>query len=159
MESLPHGNSGFVFGEDAQACGGKIKGRKGYPAAYRVKQLRYLVSVGTLTTGFDVTQTTIIAMLRRTESAALFQQIMGRAWRIDPDKRASLLLDYAGNVDNHFPDGDKHKHCHSRADQEEGDGAIDCECPMCEGVNNFGPRPNPSGFGIDRHGYIELDWR
>ena len=93
-------------------------------------------------------------MLRRTESAALFQQIMGRAWRIDPDKRNALLLDYAGNVDNHFPDGDLYKPViKARIKKESGDG-IECECPDCGGLNTFGARPNPSEYKIDRNGYF-----
>jgi len=154
MESLPPENSGFVYGEDAAACAGKYSGRKAVIDAYREKKFRYIVSVGTLTTGFDVTHTAIIAMLRRTESAALFQQIMGRAWRIDPDKKTALLLDYAGNVDNHFPDGDIYKPIIKASIKKDGDGQIECECPTCAGVNGFGARPNPSQYGIDRNGYF-----
>jgi DNA repair protein RadD len=154
MESLPPLNSGFVYGDDAQACGGKYQGRKAVIDAYRNRKFRYLVSVGTLTTGFDVTHTAIIAMLRRTESAALFQQIMGRAWRLDPDKTHSLLLDYAGNVDNHFPDGDIYKPVIRASIKKEGGEGIECECPMCGGMNTFGARPNPTGYGIDNAGYF-----
>ena len=154
MESLPSHNSGFVYGEDAQAAGGKYSGRKAVIDAYRNKKFRYLVSVGTLTTGFDVTHTAIIAMLRRTESAALFQQIMGRAWRLDPDKTHSLLLDYAGNVDNHFPDGDIYKPVIRASIKKEAGDGIECVCPLCSGINTFGARPNPSGYQIDKAGYF-----
>lgn len=154
MESLPPDKSGYVYGEDAQACGGRIKGRKAVIDAYRRKAFRYLVSVGTLTTGFDVTHTAIIAMLRRTESAALFQQIMGRAWRLDDDKSHSLLLDYAGNVENHFPDGDIYKPVIRAQTKKDTGGKINCECPTCGGVNEFGARPNPSEYGIDKEGYF-----
>lgn len=154
MESLPAHNSGYVFGEDAQAGGGKYCGRKSVIDAYRKKKFRYLVSVGTLTTGFDVTHTAIIAMLRRTESAALFQQIMGRAWRLDPEKTYSLLLDYAGNVDNHFPDGDIYKPVIRASIKKEAGEGIECQCPLCGGINLFGARPNPSGYHVDRAGYF-----
>lgn len=154
MESLPPGNSGYVYGEDAAASGGTIKGRKAVIDAYRKRVFRYIVSVGTLTTGFDVTHTAIIAMLRRTESAALFQQIMGRAWRVDPDKPSSLLLDYAGNHENHFPDGDIYKPVIRATIKKEGSGEIECKCGLCGGINTFGARPNPSGYGVDREGYF-----
>ena len=154
MESLPPMNSGFVYGEDAQACGGKFSGRKAVIEAYRNKKFRYIVSVSALTTGFDVTHTAVIAMLRRTESAALFQQIMGRAWRIDPDKKHALLLDYAGNVDNHFPDGDIYKPVIKASIKKESGEGIECTCPMCGGINTFGARPNPSEYNIDKEGYF-----
>lgn len=154
MESLPPMNSGFVYGEDAQACGGKYSGRKSVIDAYREKKFRYIVSVGTLTTGFDVTHTAIIAMLRRTESAALFQQIMGRAWRVDPDKKTALLLDYAGNHENHFPDGDIYKPVIRASIKKDAGEGIECECPMCIGINTFGARPNPSEYKIDKAGYF-----
>ena len=54
-------------------------------------------------TGFDCTSVSIIAVLRKTESASLLQQIIGRALRLHDGKEYSLLLDYADNVNTHFP--------------------------------------------------------
>lgn len=147
MASLPPANARLVTGETA----GKERAR--IIADYREQRFRYLVSVGTLTTGFDVEHTSTIALLRYTESAALLQQIMGRAWRIHPGKADSLLLDYAGNVERHFPDGDIYAPVF-KASGLSGDGAkLEAECPDCRHVNEFTVHRDYADYETDRHGY------
>lgn len=147
LASLPPDNSAIVTGE----CG--TADRRKAIKDYREGRVRYIVSVGTLTTGFDVAHTGTIALLRYTESAALLQQIMGRAWRMHPDKPDSLLLDYAGNVERHFPDGDIYNP-DIRAGKAPGDGApMDCHCPDCGHINEFTRHPDYLDYKHDRHGY------
>lgn len=154
MASLPPANAGFVTGDTASAMGGAVKGRDAVIEAYRKGLFKYLVSVGTLTTGFDVSHTATIATLRKTESAALLQQILGRAWRLDDNKPMSFWLDYAGNADEHFPDGDIYSPV-IRANAVSGEAIpITCTCPDCGGENEFSGRKNPDGFGHDEHGYF-----
>ncbi len=61
--------------------------------------LRALVNVGVLTTGFDAPQTDCIISLRPTKSPVLWQQIMGRGMRLAPGKENCLLLDFVGNLE------------------------------------------------------------
>lgn len=145
MASLPPGNSALVTGETAN--------RKDIIERYRAQKFRYLVSVGTLTTGFDVSHTETIVLLRYTESAALLQQILGRAWRLHTGKDTSLLLDYANNVERHFPDGDIYNP-EIRAGKVGGGGeAIEAHCPECDHVNEFSLNPDYADYQRDRHGY------
>jgi|TARA_R100000479_G_scaffold176487_1_gene131306 DNA repair protein RadD len=147
LASLPPENSALVTGATPTAERNRII------KAYRNRTIRHLVNVGTLTTGFDVEHTETIALLRFTESAALLQQILGRAWRLHPDKADSLLLDYAGNVAKHFPDGDIYNP-EIRVKGKGGEGIpIEAECPDCGYVNEFSLNPEYADYQRDKHGY------
>ena len=63
--------------------------------------LRYLVNVNVLTTGFDAPHIDLIAVLRATTSPGLFAQICGRGFRKSPGKTDCLLLDFGGNLSRH----------------------------------------------------------
>lgn len=65
--------------------------------------LRALVNVNVLTTGFDAPHIDLIVSLRPTVSTALWVQICGRGMRIHPGKRDCLVLDYANNIARHGP--------------------------------------------------------
>lgn len=71
--------------------------------AYQAGQVRALVNVKVLTTGFDAPRTDCLVSLRPTLSAGLWVQICGRAMRPSPGKLNALLLDYAGNIARHGP--------------------------------------------------------
>ena len=43
---------------------------------FKQQRFKYIVSVGTLTTGFDAPHVDVVAVLRATESASLFQQTL-----------------------------------------------------------------------------------
>ena len=66
--------------------------------AFRAGQVRCLVSVGVLSTGFNVPHVDLVALLRPTLSAGLFVQQVGRALRTAPGKDDALILDYARNT-------------------------------------------------------------
>lgn len=146
--SLPPSISGIVTGDP------KHKGeRKDTVQLYRDQKIKYLVSVGTLTTGFDVEHTRVIALLRRSESAALMTQILGRAWRLDEMKPRSIVYDYAGNLDMHFPDGDIYKPV-IRAGKAKVDGKpMICVCPDCSYQNEFSAHPDYIDYPVDENGY------
>src|SRR5690606_22867851 len=115
--------------------------------------IRYLASVGTLTTGFDAPHTQVIALLRQTESSALLTQILGRAWRLHDGKEYSILLDYASNIDNHFPDGDIYSPV-IRAKKEKGEAIpIKAKCPDCGYENEFSCIPDYADHDKDENGY------
>lgn len=81
-------------------------------AAYRRGALRCLVNVAALTTGFDVQEVDMLVMRRRTKSLGLYIQMVGRLLRtiggniaesIRRGKADGLVVDFAGNIDQHGP--------------------------------------------------------
>lgn len=71
--------------------------------AYKAGQIRCLVNVNVLTTGFDAPETDLLAVLRPTQSTGLYVQIMGRGMRVAEGKTDCLVLDFGGNVARHGP--------------------------------------------------------
>lgn len=79
-------------------------------AAYRRGQLRALVNVAALTTGFDVPDVDMLVMRRATQSLGLYVQMIGRGLRtiggnidasIAAGKADCLVCDYASNISTH----------------------------------------------------------
>jgi DNA repair protein RadD len=99
LASLPPEISAMVTGETPK------KEREKILSLFQKKQIKYLVNVAVLTTGFDAVHIDLVALMRATESAALMQQMIGRGLRLDEGKRDCLVLDYAGNIERHCPDG------------------------------------------------------
>lgn len=64
---------------------------------YLSKETRHIVSVGTLTTGFNAPFVDAIVLVRATRSQVLFRQIVGRGFRPYPGKENCLVLDAGGN--------------------------------------------------------------
>ena len=148
MSSLPPSISALVTGDTPKADRKKIIDK------YKRQDIRYLVNVGTLTTGFDVPHTQVIALLRKTESASLLQQILGRAWRLHPDKEKSYVFDYANNIDFHFPDGDIYNPEIRATKSKEKGSPLKVKCPSCSYVNDFSCRPEYVNSAIDENGYV-----
>ena len=63
-------------------------------SAFRKGQIRCLVNVAVLTTGFDVPELDFIALLRATKSPVLYVQIAGRGMRLAPGKTDCLWADF-----------------------------------------------------------------
>lgn len=144
-ESLPPKNRGIVTNESTD--------KKSTIRRYRAQEIKYLVSVGSLTTGFDVDHTSVIATLRLTMSATLLQQILGRAWRLHCNKPKSYWLDYAGNCEEHFPDGDIYNpKIEAKAPAGEKKN-IKAECPVCSHENVFSLNKDYAEYKYDNHGY------
>jgi len=70
---------------------------------FRRQELKYLVNVDVLTTGFDATNIDAVALMRPTMSPGLYYQMVGRGLRIDDTKADCLILDYASNIQRHGP--------------------------------------------------------
>lgn len=70
---------------------------------FRAGEIRALVNVMVLTTGFDVPDVDMLVFLRPTLSPGLFVQMAGRGTRIAEGKSDCLLLDFARNLDRHGP--------------------------------------------------------
>lgn len=65
---------------------------------FRQGDIRVIFNVRVLSTGFDYTGIDCIVLGISTASIALYYQIIGRATRIDADKRDALIVDLGGNV-------------------------------------------------------------
>lgn len=157
MASLPPEMSSIVTGTTPKAERASILER------FVDRQIKYLVNVSVLTTGFDAPHVDVIAILRKTESVGLLQQIIGRGLRLHDDKRDCLVLDYTENLETHCPDGDLFAPT-IRAGKAPGDGegSVDAECEWCSYENQFGLRPEAQSFAdsnaIDANGYcLDLD--
>lgn len=148
MASLHPDNSALITGETPKAEREKIV------KDFKSRKFLYLVSVGTLTTGFDAPNVSHIAILRATESVSLLQQIMGRGMRLYDGKTECVVFDYAGNFEKHCPDGDLYAPQVKAAYQSEGGDPVEAVCESCNRVNMFSARPNDSGFLIDANGYF-----
>jgi DNA repair protein RadD len=70
---------------------------------YKARGFQALVSVETLTTGFDAPNVDLIALMRPTMSPVLHVQMIGRGLRKAEGKENCLVLDYAGNVERLGP--------------------------------------------------------
>lgn len=66
--------------------------------SFKRGELRWLINVDVLTTGFDAPCIDCIAIMRATESPALLAQMLGRGFRLSPGKRDFLTLDFGGNL-------------------------------------------------------------
>lgn len=100
-------------------------------AAFKRGEIRALASMGVLTTGFNAPAVDLIALLRPTQSAGLYVQMVGRGTRLAPGKENCLVLDFAGNVRRHGPiDLVRPK----RPGENGGGEAPTKVCPMCESI-------------------------
>jgi DNA repair protein RadD len=68
---------------------------------FKSQELRFLVNVDVLTTGFNAKCVDAIAILRATMSPGLFCQMVGRGLRLHESKTNCLLLDFGGNIARH----------------------------------------------------------
>lgn len=114
-----------------------------------------LVNVATLTTGVDLPVVDTIAIMRPSESASLWQQIVGRGMRLSPEtgKTDCLLLDYTENMDTFFPSGDIYRP-EVRAVRERKKEYLNVACPTCEYLNRFVLATNEMGLPVSPDGYF-----
>ncbi|MEW5849346.1 MAG: DEAD/DEAH box helicase [Myxococcota bacterium] len=125
LELLPPGQSALVVGETSSAERDDIIQR------FKARQLKFLVNVSVLTTGFDAPHVDVIALLRPTESVSLFQQIVGRGLRQSPGKSDCIILDYTGQGHDLFrPEIDEDRPSGAAV-------AVVVPCPSCGHENEF----------------------
>ncbi|WP_227368915.1 DEAD/DEAH box helicase [Halomonas sp. M20] len=138
---------GYLPGDEAALITGATpsKERRRLIDAFKTHQLKYLVNVSVLTTGFDAPHVDLIAILRPTESVGLYQQIIGRGLRLAPNKMDCLILDYAGNPwDLYAPEIGAPK---PDSDSE----PVQVECPACGHANMFWGK-REGDIVIEHHG-------
>lgn len=140
LSLLPESESDIVIGDTPSPERDAIIQR------FKQRDLKFLVNVSVLTTGFDAPHVDLIAILRPTESVSLYQQIVGRGLRLSPGKTECLVLDYAGNTyDLYQPEvGDPKPDSDSEI--------ITIPCPACGFNNNFWGKLDSNGFLIEHYG-------
>jgi DNA repair protein RadD len=140
MGLLPAGQAALVVGDTESADRDRII------LDFKAKKLKFLVNVSVLTTGFDAPHVDLIAMLRPTESASLYQQIIGRGLRLSPGKEDCLILDYTGQNHSIFnPEIEDDK-------PSEESVPVKIACPMCGFDNTFWGYLAPDGEVIEHFG-------
>jgi len=114
--------------------------------AFKRKQIKYLVNVSVLTTGFDAPHVDMIAILRPTQSVSLYQQIIGRGLRLSENKKYCLVIDYTGNdFDLYHPEiGEKKPNSKSQP--------VQVVCPSCEFPNIFWGICDDDGYLVEHYG-------
>lgn len=154
LASLPPEMSAIVTAETPQTE------RKSILDRFKAQRIKYIVNVSVLTVGFDAPHVDVIAILRKTESVGLLQQIIGRGLRLFDGKQDCLVLDYTTNLEEHCPDGDIFAPIIRTSKAPGVPGGLSCFCPECGYENNFSVQPKvaEAGYEIDRHGYcLDLD--
>lgn len=117
--------------------------RKRIVQRFRDGDLPCLVNVGVLTTGFNAPCCDMMAVMRPTQSTALYVQIMGRGMRTFPGKKNCLVLDYGENVMRHGPINRVRPKAKGGGDQA----APTKTCPECQTIVAMGLRMCPEcGF-------------
>jgi len=112
----------------------------------RNKELKFVVNVSVLTTGFDAPHIDLIAIMRPTESVSLFQQIVGRGLRLSPGKKDCLVLDYTNSAHNIFdPEIDGRR-------PREDSSPVEIECPDCGFYNDFWGITDDEGRVLEHFG-------
>lgn len=127
---------------------------------FKTQRVKYIVNVAVLTVGFDAPHVDVIAILRKTESVGLLQQIVGRGLRLCEGKTDCLVLDYTSNIEEHCPDGDLFDPIICANKAPGAPGSCKVHCPECEYENRFTLQPQvvEAGYEIDRYGYcLDLD--
>jgi len=117
-------------GIDAEALHSQSEGdRHEVTKRFINRELRCIVSVGMVTTGFDAPNVDLLVLLRPTMSQVLHIQMIGRGLRICKGKDHCLVLDFAGNIERLGPINNV------RIPRKKGEGGggepITKRCPVC----------------------------
>lgn len=106
---------------------------------FKREEIRALVSVNALTTGFDAPHTSLIALARPTKSCGLYVQMVGRGTRLAPGKDDCLVLDFGNCIATHGPVDAPRVKAEKSGDTEKGEMPTKA-CPSCEARNTIAAR-------------------
>jgi len=140
MSYLPESDAHVVFGDT------EISDRDKIVEDFKNKKFKYLVNVSVLTTGFDAPHVDVIAIMRPTESNALYQQIIGRGLRLSEDKKDCFILDYTGMGHDIFAP--------EIADKKTQKDTVPVmvDCPVCGFQNHFWGYADSDGYVLEHFG-------
>jgi DNA repair protein RadD len=152
LASLPSELSAIITAETPKSMRDSLIRR------FKARDLKYMVNVSVLTIGFDAPHVDVIAILRKTESVGLLQQIIGRGLRLSPGKIDCLILDYTTNLEDHCPDGDLFAPVVKAGKGGGESNGMPCVCPVCTYENTFAANLAYLEFKKDEAGYaLDLD--
>lgn len=98
---------------------------------FETGQITVLVNVAVVTEGFDLPDASCVMMTRPTKSLALYLQMVGRGLRRKDDGGDCLILDLAGNADEHgLPDKEREWSLAARGNPVAGEPPVS-HCPGC----------------------------
>ncbi len=137
---LPEQSSSLVIGDTPG------DERDSIVVRFKNREIKFLVNVSVLTTGFDAPHIDVIAILRPTESVGLYQQIVGRGLRLFEGKQDCLVLDYTG-----VPH-DIYKPLVSDRRPTADSVPVKVPCPHCEHLNDFWGVVDGSGEVVEHFG-------
>jgi len=101
---------------------------------FRAGNIRAICNVAVLTTGFDVPEVDLIALVRNTKSPVLYTQIAGRGMRISPHKQDCLWLDFTDTTALLGPVDEIRGRAETKKDEKGGKAPFKI-CDLC-GTNN-----------------------
>lgn len=140
LKLLPPSESAIVVGDTDNVERDEII------ESFKAQQVKFLVNVSVLTTGFDAPHVDLIAILRPTESVSLYQQIVGRGLRLFSGKKDCLILDYTGVPHDIFSpqinDYRPSREC----------SAVKVKCPKCDHGNDFWGLTDEKGEVVEHFG-------
>lgn len=150
-------------GVNAEHVDGSMDGRRRGQIFRRFKSgiTQFVSNVDIATEGFDCPACGCVVLGRPTSSTTLYRQMVGRAMRPKPDGAHGVLVDLAGNLEEHGPPDDYIGW--SLADgvieaREKGERPKHRRCPECDGIYAIGPPACPyCGYMGDTKTAAEVD--
>lgn len=143
------------FGVDAVSYHSQMSApeRRARYAAFERGTVRACVSMNAMTTGVDIPEIDYIGMLRHTNSASLWVQMLGRGTRIAPEKVNCLVHDFTSNTARLGPINDPVIPEAPKKGKRKGSGTAPVrECPRCfiyshASARYCGGEPHPTAAG------------
>lgn len=123
------------YGEEAEVVSGKLKKkeRESILSRFKDKQLKWLINVNVLTTGFDAPHIDLIGILRPTKSVGLWVQILGRGLRVCEGKKDCMVMDFTDNTMRLGPIDDPAAPTRGKKKRGGGGGSFEIVSKICKG--------------------------
>lgn len=157
-------------GEQVEVIHGGLtkKQRNSILTAFKNKELKWLINVNVLTTGFDAPHVDLLGILRPSKSVGLWVQILGRGLRVCIGKANCLVMDFTGNTINLGPIDDPAVPSRGKKKKKGGTGVIvaakyckgkladgtkcervcGCSCRKCPDCGYMFDMNDPAVFGL-----------
>jgi len=148
--------------------------REAVVARVKSGECRWIVNCGVFTKGFDAKNIDAVVLLRATESAALYVQMVGRGLRPCDGKQDCIVLDYGQNIVRHGPINavrPKQKRSSSEPSQALAKACQQCsaliaigarECPYCKAVqpvNERTPKHDVTPSNVPILATASVEWK
>lgn len=125
-------------GIDCEVVIADTPGRDQILERFKRQQLRCIINIDVLTTGFNAPCTDLIALMMATKSTAKYVQAVGRGLRTSPGKENCLLLDFGGNVIAHGPIDAVDPKSQGKSKKKDKEDVPGKQCPNCQEVIAIG---------------------